>query len=211
MSPIKSYFLKTIVMEMISLNPDEKWKAEDELFYFQRVLEKLKLTLKTRKLNWFFDSSCNVFPNKISKTKTDVMVDFLDQALSTMVETDYFSWRTYFSPDLKWILSYMICYVWLKFILENIKCFILLRNTMKSDILSLLSHEIRILLVQYLSPRKMLELFLPLAIISSKDCTFKISYLLLNDIRQFPVCTFPPEISKIKMNVSQTSSESRFF
>ena len=93
---------------------------------------------------------------------------------------------------------------------------------MKSDILSLLSHEIRILLVQYLSskcpfcrfsrpPRKMLELFLPLAIISSKDCTFKISYLLLNDIRQFPVCTFPPEISKIKMNVSQTSSESRFF
>ena len=65
---IKSYPIKTLVMNMVIMNPNYDWKIGQESKFFLFALQELIKSLETGHLGWVFDERCNLFQNKFKVT-----------------------------------------------------------------------------------------------------------------------------------------------
>ena len=65
---IKSYPIKTLVMNMVIMNPNYDWKIGQESKFFLFALQELIKSLETGHLGWIFDERCNLFQNKFKVT-----------------------------------------------------------------------------------------------------------------------------------------------
>ena len=77
---LASYYLKTIVMEMIKNHPEDDWRQGREAEYFLKALKYLMKKLNDKKIEYFFDGNSNLL-SKLPRTVVLDMENFLKKVI----------------------------------------------------------------------------------------------------------------------------------
>ena len=82
LKPIVSYWLKTIVMDMVRTYPDDDWRQGEEAEYFLKSLHHLLEKLKQQNIDYFFDRTSNMLASKLKPATIIDMKNYLEKAIT---------------------------------------------------------------------------------------------------------------------------------
>ena len=88
LKPLVSYWLKTIVMDMIRTYPDDDWRQGDEAEYFMKSLKHLLGKLEKRNIDYFFDSTSNMLASKVKPATIVDMKNYLEKAITHLEKSE---------------------------------------------------------------------------------------------------------------------------
>ena len=99
---IVSYWLKTIVMDMIRNYPEDDWLQGQEAEYFLKSLKHLLEKLKKKNIDYFFDNTSNMLANKVKPATVFDMAKYLEKVINNLEDTKNTpeckaTWLKYFS------------------------------------------------------------------------------------------------------------------